>query len=126
MAARGGKRPGAGRPKGKPSQKTIARLKIAEHATAEGITPLDVMLQTMRALWDQDTAEAKLAACEIAKDAAPYIHPRLSAIEQNTTLKGDTLSALMAAIDGRTTGIADGADPAGESPLAPEQSLRHH
>jgi hypothetical protein len=122
MTTRGGKRPGAGRPKGKPSQKTIARLKIAEQATAEGITPLDVMLRTMRALWDQDTAEAKLAACEIAKDAAPYIHPRLSAIEQNTTLKGDTLSELMRAIDGRTTGI----DEAGEPPVEAEQPIRRH
>ena len=106
MTTRGGKRPGAGRPKGKSSQKTIARLRIAEQATAKGITPLDVMLQTMRALWDQDTADAKLAALQIAKEAAPYFHPRLSAIEQNTTLKGDTLSELMRAIDGRTTGIA--------------------
>ena len=126
MTTRGGKRPGAGRPKGKPSQKTIARLKIAERATAEGITPLEVMLRTMRALWDQDTADAKLAACSIAKEAAPYLHPRLSAIEQNTTLKGDTLSELMRAIDGRTTGIADGADPAGEPQVAPEQPLSHH
>jgi hypothetical protein len=83
------------------------------------------MLRTMRALWDQDSAQAKLQACEIAKDAAPYLHPRLSTIEQNTTLKGDTLSQLMQAIDGRTTGIANG-ESASEPPLAPAKSLSHH
>jgi hypothetical protein len=123
---RGGRRPGAGRKPGVPSQKTLTRLKIAEEAAAEGITPLEVMLKTMRALWDVGSNEAKLAACKIAEDAAPYVHPRLAAIEQKTTLDaGDTLAALLNEIDGRTTGIATGVEDEG-SPLAPEQSLSHH
>jgi hypothetical protein len=62
---------------------------------------------------------------QCASDAAPFIHPRLSAIEQKTELKGDTLATLLQAIDGRTTGIATGAENDG-SALAPEQPLRHH
>ena len=62
---------------------------------------------------------------QCASDAAPFIHPRLSAIEQKTEFKGDTLATLLQAIDGRTTGIATGAED-DRSPLAPEQSVPHH
>lgn len=54
---------------------------------AEGVTPLDVMLGTMRALWagawlgDQMDAEKAAQASAVAKDAAPYMHPRLQATE---------------------------------------------
>jgi hypothetical protein len=41
----------------------------------------------MRELWARGTPEAKRAAAEIAKDAAPYIHPRLASIDQ--TIKED-------------------------------------
>jgi hypothetical protein len=37
--------------------------------------------------WAQGTPEAKREAAEIAKDAAPYIHPRLASIDQ--TIKED-------------------------------------
>lgn len=54
---------------------------------AEGVTPLEVMLGTMRALWatawtagEMDSAAAAQASA-IAKDAAPYVHPRLQATE---------------------------------------------
>ena len=40
------------------------------------------MLGTMRELWALGTPEAKREAAEIAKDAAPYIHPRLASIDQ--------------------------------------------
>jgi hypothetical protein len=52
---RGGARPGAGRPKGGKNRKTIERMKIAEQAAAGGITPLELMLQLMRSLWDEGT-----------------------------------------------------------------------
>jgi hypothetical protein len=80
----GGRRPGSGRKRGGLNEKT---RKIAEKAATEGITPLEVQIETMRALWaeanqgnvlDLDKAER---ACAIAKDAAPYIHPRLSSVE---------------------------------------------
>jgi hypothetical protein len=82
---RGGHRPGAGRPKGSksgPSQKTLARLKLAATVAAGDVTPLQVMLETMRALWQQGE---QMAACAIARDAAPYLHPRLA----TTNITGD-------------------------------------
>ena len=99
--ARGGKRQGAGRKKGALTKKT---QEVAAKASAEGITPLEVMLENMRfahqgadeilaKISDGDTAsiadmkallDLRKIACECAKDAAPYIHPRLAA----TTIDG--------------------------------------
>ena len=87
----GGARPGSGRKKGSATLKTRA---IADAAAAAGITPLEVMINTMRALYDRYQALVAMApegtmldltllkdASAIAKDAAPYMHPRLAAIE---------------------------------------------
>lgn len=71
--ARGGKRPGAGRPKGAANKKT---REIAERAIQEGITPLEYMLRLLR----DESADPQMRF-EAAKAAAPYIHPRLSSIE---------------------------------------------
>ena len=79
MNDRGGRRPGAGRPVGSKNQRTA---EIARAAAEEGITPIEVMLGAMRDLWAIGTPEAKREAAEIAKDAAPYIHPRLASIDQ--------------------------------------------
>jgi hypothetical protein len=96
---RGGTRKGAGRKPGSATKKT---REIADKAAAEGITPLEVMLKTMRAL----VAKAERVAAEgpeegdrivsplqllveasaVAKDAAPYMHPRLSSVEMNATV----------------------------------------
>ena len=53
-----------------------------EEAVGAGITPIEVMLSAMRELWDEGTPEAKREAAKIAKDAAPYVHPRLASIDQ--------------------------------------------
>lgn len=117
----GGKRAGAGR---KPGAVTVRTRQIAEKAIAEGITPLDVMLDNMRFFHEAagialkrllegsatpadiisehepqqgapdpekpapNAVEAvalilKLRdrAGEAAKDAAPYLHSRIAAIE---------------------------------------------
>jgi hypothetical protein len=79
MNYRGGRRRGAGRPLGSKNERTA---EIARAAAESGITPIEVMLGTMRELWAQGTPEAKREAAEIAKDAAPYIHPRLASIDQ--------------------------------------------
>lgn len=71
----GGRRPGSGRKRGNSNVKT---REIADRAIAEGITPLEVMLNTMRKFYDEGEF---LQASTIAKDAAPYIHPRLQTIE---------------------------------------------
>src|SRR5512143_1012229 len=85
MAGKGGPVPGAGR---KPGATVVRSRKIANELARDGLTPLQVMITTMRELCQQaaeaPTAaariEKKLAACAIAKDAAPYIHPRLTSV----------------------------------------------
>lgn len=87
--ARGGKRPGAGRKPGTVSEATRRRKEVAEKALAEGVSPLDVMLITMRTLWEQAVDETgkvvnmsrALQANVVAKDAAPFLHPKLSTVE---------------------------------------------
>lgn len=72
---RGGARPGAGRPVGAATKKTRA---IADMAAAEGLTPLDVLLKTMR---DHAAAERWDDAAKVAALAAPYVHARLAAVD---------------------------------------------
>lgn len=108
----GGKREGAGRKKGALTTRT---REIAEKATADGKTPLEVMLENMRhfqqVAHDAESAIAGLTVEEIggekmtpedqfkfllakvknaaglrqmahecARDAAPFIHPKLQSI----------------------------------------------
>lgn len=82
---RGGAREGAGRKAGAKSQKTIQREKLAADALANGMTPLQVMLSAMEEAYQQGD---KRGAAAIAKDAAPYIHPRLSTVDMNATVDG--------------------------------------
>jgi hypothetical protein len=83
---RGGKRPGAGRPKGSVSKRTLSKVKLPE-ATQHRVPavvaeelPLDVLLAAMR---DKNLPiEIRLAA---AKVAAPYFHGRISTGPQRTS-----------------------------------------
>lgn len=102
--ARGGKRPGAGRKKGSLTKRT---REIAEKAAEEGITPLEVMLDNMRFHHSKaerllrgllqrgvknaedlgqavetfrQVCDSRVLAQNAAKDAAPFIHPRLQSI----------------------------------------------
>ena len=85
-------------------------------------TPLDVMLGTMNSLWDQaeeheevsdrgervDTEESigfKKQACGVARDAAPYMHARLSAVEQTVISELDKMSD--GEIDGALVKLVD-------------------
>jgi hypothetical protein len=112
-----GSRPGerrGGRQKGTPNQRTTARKEIVERALAEGVSPLDVMLTTMRALWKQavdangDVVNIGKAmqANVVAKDAAPFLHPKLSSIEA-TGKDGESLNAGPAVI--QIVGVASDA-----------------
>jgi hypothetical protein len=85
---RGGKRTGAGRKAGSLTQKTreIAERAIAgelplaaDYAT---VTPLEVMLSTMRELY---AARELLRASDIAARCAPYVHAKLASIEHTGT-----------------------------------------
>ncbi len=74
---------GAGR---KPGSVSVKTRKIADRAKAEGISPIEIMLRTARELWRRATAGDEMNidlakdACAIAKDAAPYVHSRLTAV----------------------------------------------
>jgi len=76
-AGSGGRRPGAGRPKGSVCKASAAhQVRVA----ASGLTPLDFMLNLMR------DKKAKLEDRKwAAHAAAPYVHPRLMA----TTIVGE-------------------------------------
>lgn len=74
---RGGFRKGAGRPKGAATKRT---REVADRESRKGITPLEVMLTAMRVHakrkdWD--------AAAAFAKDAAPYMHAKLAAVQHS-------------------------------------------
>lgn len=77
---RGGKRPGAGRKKGSATKRT---RKVADQAAEQGVTPLEVMLQAMR---EHHAAQRLDLAAEIARHAAPYIHPRLASVQHGGTV----------------------------------------
>jgi hypothetical protein len=84
------------RPKGLPKtggrQKGIANKRtrdIAEAAMAQGLTPLEYMLAVLR----DETVEPERRD-EMAKAAAPYLHPRLAAIEAKLSVAVDHEAAL--------------------------------
>jgi hypothetical protein len=85
---RGGRRAGAGR---KPNVPNRASAQREREAATSGATPRDVLLMSMRSLWalaDENKNNKKIfahyirAAAAIAKNAAPYFHPRISTTEQ--------------------------------------------
>lgn len=77
MAQHGGKRKGAGRRRGSANIRSREAVAKAEEL---GILPLDVMLEAMRTAYE---AGGAVAAFTYAKDAAPYLHAKLSATELN-------------------------------------------
>ena len=81
--SRGGNRPGARRPPGSRNQWT---RELDAMAASEGLTPLGAMLKAMHLAasegrWDE--------AGQIAKRAAPYVHPRLSPIHPRSVQRQD-------------------------------------
>ena len=73
--ARGGKRTGAGRKAGSTTKRT---REIANMALDAGVSPLEFMLGVMR-----DESLPTDARFEAAKASAPYVHPRLNAVEHS-------------------------------------------
>lgn len=73
--ARGGARPGGGRPKGARNKKTDAQIAAV---AASGLTPLDFMLSILR-----DPKRGDEERFEAAKQAAPYCHAKLAAVDAN-------------------------------------------
>ena len=73
MAGVGGKTPGAGRPKGSKNRRTV---ELIETVKKSGMTPLEWMLSVLH-----DKKADKSRRDDMAKAAAPYVHPRLLATE---------------------------------------------
>jgi hypothetical protein len=69
-----GKKTG-GRSKGTPNRATAAK---ASAIAASGLTPLDYMLSVLR-----DEANSPEMRLDAANKAAPFVHPRLAAIEHS-------------------------------------------
>jgi hypothetical protein len=67
---RGGRKPGT------PNKVTVEARELIEQATADGITPLEYMLRVLR-----DEGQDTERRDDMAKAAAPYVHPRLNSIE---------------------------------------------
>jgi len=103
--ARGGERPGAGRKAGTPNKATAEQR---EAVKASGLTPLEYMLQVMR-----DDAADLARRDDMAKAAAPYVHPKLAAIEHTGAGGGPIQHAhqlsdedLASIATGRSKGVA--------------------
>lgn len=115
-----------GRAKGVPNKKTALLKKAVEEG---GLTPLDVMLNNMRWAMDQvgtlgvdniDGIAMRKVAQDAAKDAAPYLHPRLTStelkVDDRRSMTDDErarrIDELAAALDGDrisgTAGIGEG------------------
>ena len=78
------------RPRGLPKtggrQKGIANKRtreIADVAIAQGLTPLEYMLAVLR----DETVDPERRD-EMAKAAAPYLHPRLASVEAKVVVTG--------------------------------------
>ena len=70
--ARGGARPGAGRPAGAAN----VRTREIANAIVEGLTPLEYLTSVYR-----DPAVDEARRIDAAKAAAPYVHAKLSSME---------------------------------------------
>lgn len=128
----GGPRKGAGRKAGAATKKT---REIADKAAADGVTPLEVMLENMRfahgeagvllaGLLDggadkpdgfdsfKELLKFRGMAQEAAKDAAPYIHPKLSSVEMNAKVTTRSLDEELAELNEANP------DAEGDPPLA--------
>ena len=77
---RGGARPGSGRKKGSPNKALAA---VHDRAMRAGSTPIEVLLSAMRGFWPHEPEKA----AQYAAMAAPYVHPRLSAVNAVTTVE---------------------------------------
>jgi hypothetical protein len=53
---------------------------VADKALAQGVTPLEVMLEAMNTFREKGDLEK---AAGFAKDAAPYMHAKLAAVEHS-------------------------------------------
>ena len=70
-----------GRKRGTPNRRTAFARRVADLAAQSEDTPLDYLLSVMR-----DVEAPTDQRLEAAKAAAPYVHPKLSAIDHSGQL----------------------------------------
>jgi hypothetical protein len=129
----GGKRPNAGRRSGVPNWASARREQLISQS---GLTPVDVLVGIMRCtfaiaqheLKQKKPNERKLKwafglALDSANRAAPFAHPRFSAVDHSATLDASKLTQeeldivepiLRKAIDGGPRAETDGDPPAAQ------------
>ncbi len=83
----GGKRPGAGRPKGTRNKKTEAQVAAISDS---GLTPLDYMLSVMR-----DETVPRDERLDAAHKAAPYVHAKLATVDHKSSDNSFTPTAIL-------------------------------
>lgn len=94
MARVGGQRPGAGRPRGSVSRRSVDAV---TQAMSAGITPVEYMLSIMR----DESADPKRREWA-AEKAAPYLHPRPAPVSRPIQIDlpdTSTVDGINAAID---------------------------
>jgi hypothetical protein len=105
---RGGARPNAGRRKGVRNKLTTTRAEIIAKAANSGLTPLEFMLEVLR-----DETKPFKDRFDAACHAAPYVHPRLAAVEhsgnEDKPLAIEVVSGVTRIIDHEP--ISDSAEP---------------
>ena len=116
---RGGARKGAGRKPGTPNTRETA--KIVKDLVERGEAPLQYFLSIMT-----DKDESVERRDWAAAQAAPYCHPRLSAVDQTTTFKDNPLQSILDYVDGRTASISPAQGSDDGPPLAPVKPVSHH
>ena len=73
--SKGGRRQGAGRPAGSRNKRTMAQAQAIE---TSGLTPLDYLVAVY-----QNQKMPERMRLEAAKAAAPFVHPKLSAVDMD-------------------------------------------
>jgi hypothetical protein len=81
---RGGARPGAGRRSKVVREKQTAAI-VEVLTNQDEMTPLQVMIHAMRLHVKNEQWKDAVA---IAKEAAPYVHPKLASVEQKLDAEG--------------------------------------
>lgn len=104
MAIKDGKEVG-GRPPGRKNKRTVLLEAYAQEAADRGVTPLEVMLEVMRHFWGKGFVNGKpdktcdfKKAVEVAKDAAPFMHPKFQAIALGNLGDPEAKKALAAVV----------------------------
>jgi hypothetical protein len=100
--AKGGRRQGAGRPRGAKDGSSTARAarleltkQIAERAAAEGVMPLEVMITAMRQAWAEADRDK---AVSYAEKAAPYLHAKLANVQHSGDAENPVAMAIMSGV----------------------------